>query len=163
MKSEGFCEFKKLAASVDRKGRLSPKSDRFGTIARVRFCRLDVFYCDHEVPKAAARSCAAKAHFVRTADLEAVYWAILPNQNHQMTASSPFGRSLQQERMSATGIANGAIWASYPCIFAPLVILSTIFLSARSAMPTVLASSGPCSAKTARLASSCPVANISSM
>lgn len=44
---------------------------------------------------------------------------------------------------------------------APLVILFTIFLSARMAMPTTLASSGASSAKTARLAASWPVENIS--
>ncbi len=51
----------------------------------------------------------------------------------------------------------------YWCIVAPLVILSTIFFSALMAMPTTLASSGAYSAKTALLAASWPVANISSI
>lgn len=49
------------------------------------------------------------------------------------------------------------------CIFESLVILSAIFFSALSAMPTSFASSGANCAKTSRLAASCPVENISSI
>src|SRR5260370_529294 len=78
-----------------------------------------------------------------------VVCGVLPlggGENHKRAIlAQAFGRILQ-----------GWMWAR-------LVILSRSFLSSRIAIQTTFGVSGLCLAKTARLAASCPVENISSM